>query len=468
MSVKSNTPNRRVEPLEVCNPEAVRTALAAGASASAETVRELLYKADSLAGLTPEEVAVLLQVQAPGLREEIIEAGRKVHQKRYGRRVRLSAPVCPSNRCVDDCLYCPLRRSNTRLRRNASTSRELQRDILSLLDEGHRYIALVFGDDRSGVPYVRDMISASFGARSGSRQVQRLDLNVNPVKPEDLPQLHLSSRFGAYHVFQETYDPETYTALHPSGPKADYEARLLCHDRALQAGLPEVGLGVLLGAYDFRFDVVALMGHLQHLQTTYHSRAYAITYPRMIPVAGAPASQGPERQISDEDFIFVVATTRLAAPALDIILSTPAPSDVRRRLYACGASQVSVGTASYPGVYTADGDPSAAGGLSIGRPRALEDLVYRMAEVGFIPNLCVTSAAEVKRTPAGEFSVIERDGANALLALKEYVMDYASPETRLIGERLIQSELAKLPKKLRDMTLDLMEEAEAGFRGQVL
>jgi 2-iminoacetate synthase len=387
--------------------------------------------------------------------------------------VSLCTPVCPTNRCVSDCLYCPLRRSNSALRRSVSTVRDLQGEIIGLLDEGYRHVLLVFGDDRSGVHYVHDMLGAAYGARSGSRQLQRVDLNVDPMDVPALRELKSAATLGLFHVYQETYEPAQYAHLHPGGPKADYAWRLTAHDRALEAGLDGIGLGVLLGAGDARFDVVALLSHAQYLTREYGAHPQAISYPRMIPSPGAPASGDPERQMSDAAFLYVVAVTRLAAPYTDLVLSTPASAELRRDLYAHGISRVSVGSLSYPGTYTRDGDPTAGGDLTIGRPRALEPLVYRMAEGGFVPNFCAACFAQRRRAALREeTSPLELARAhcapNALLSLKEYLMDYASPPTRAVGDRLIQQELARLPEAARATTLGLMEEAEAGLRGQLL
>lgn len=470
--LEMNSPGVDIDPLEICNPEQINELLREGAEARPDEVRDLIQSAASLNGLQPCEVAILIQVTDKDLRREILAAAQALHEQGFGRRVRLSAPVCPSNVCINDCLYCPLRRSNARLRRRPSNDREVQREAVALLDEGHKHFGLVFGDDGSGVSYVRQMITATLGVHSGLRQVRRLDLNLNALNTYDLQQMHPGSRLGTYHVFQETYHRPTYTLLHPDGPKADYDWRLTCHHKAFQAGLREVGLGLLLGAYDFRFDVVALIGHLRHLYTSYSQMVHAITYPRMVPAAQAPASQDPERQISDEDFLFIVAVTRLAAPRTEIVQCTPTTSGTRRQLYAVGISEVSAGSSSYPGVYTSGGNPRSAGLLTIGRPRALEELVYRMCEGGFVPNFSVAHAHE--RPTQGlqpysrQFSDAHARTVNALLALKEYLMDYASPATREIGERLINSQLAKLPAAEREVTLELMEEAEAGLRDQML
>ena len=457
----------------ICDPALIGDWLAAGAGADKQAVRDLLQRAKAMKGLSPAEAAVLIQVDDPGLREEITSAARKVHETSYGRRIGVFAPVCPTNRCVDDCLYCPLRRGNARLRRTKATTRDIQREIVGLLDEGHRHVLLVFGNDRSGIHYVRDMIWSTYGARSGMRQIQRVDLNMDPVPGDDLRQITDAAALGTYHVFQETYDPRTYAKLHPSGPKSDYAWRLTCHDRAIEIGLEDVGLGVLLGAHDYRFDVTALVAHTGHLEDTYGQLPVAITYPRMIAAPNAPASQETARQFSDEDFKFVVAVTRLALPYTHITLSTPATREVRIELYTIGVSAVSVGSQSYPGVYTADGDPEAAGALRIGRPRALEELVYRMCEAGFLPNFCVgcyvkRRRAAIRAEDSPLERIRERCAPNALLCLKDYLMDYASSETQNIGGRLIQQELAKLPEKLRGTILELMEEAEAGIRGQLL
>lgn len=457
----------------ICDPSRIGQMLEQSAGADEAVVRDLLYRASSMNGLTPEEAAALIQITDPNLRQAVLDAARKVHEASYGHRIYLMAPVCPTNRCVDDCLYCPMRRGNARLKRTHATTRDIQREIIPLLDEGHKHFLLVFGNDRSGMAYVRDMVWSSFGARSGTRRVHRLDVNLDPTPGEDLRQLQDVAPLGTYHVFQETYQPDQYAVLHPSGPKSDYAWRLTCHNRAVEAGLFDVGLGVLLGAGDWRFDVVAALAHAEHLKSEYGYGPVSITYPRMLAAAGAPASQEPHRQVSDEDFLYVVSVTRLALPYTHVTLCTPALRETRLQLYHQGVSTVSVGSASYPGVYTADGDPAAGGQLRIGRPRALEELVYRMCDAGVVPSFCAAcygnrDRALVREDMTPQERVARHCTPNALITLKEYLMDHASPETRTVGERLIQRELARLPEKIRAATLELMEEAEAGFRGQLL
>lgn len=456
----------------ICNPAAIARWLETGEAATVEAVREILAKAAAGRGLAPAEVALLIQVSDPGLQREVLDTARQLHQKQYGGRINLMAPVCPNNRCINECLYCPLRRSNSHLQRKMSTTRDLQREVLGLLDEGYRHLMLVFGDDRSGLPYIRDMVWAAHGARTGIRQIQRVDINVNALRPEELQDLREASRLGTYHVYQDTYDPDVYRELHPAGPKADYERRLACHDLAAEAGFTNLGLGVLLGLADFRFEITALIAHVEHLERTYAVAPNAISFPRLIAAPHAPASQDPARQVSDEDFCFIVAVARLARPRIDIILSTPAQSEVRRKLYALGVSSVSVGSLSYPGVYSGDGEPTAKGTLTIGRPRALETLVYRMSEVGFVPNFCASCyPAPEGGTPdqrLGRTCTDERCAANALLSFKEYLLDHASPGTQTLGEQVLQRELARLPEDVRNLTLDLLEEIEAGMRRPTL
>jgi 2-iminoacetate synthase len=454
----------------ICNPDRIREMLAATGEPDRRTIQDLLHAAVAMEGLEPEGVAVLAQAEDPALRKLVLDAARKVHARAYGRRISLVAPICPTNRCVNDCAYCPLRQSNARLRRNFSSSRDTQREVVALLDEGYRHVNLVFGDDRSGVHYVRDSIWATYGARSGLRQVQRVDFNVNPLRVTELQQLRQAGRLGTYHVYQETYDPVAYAALHPLGPKADYALRLACHDIAFSAGLNEMGLGVLLGAGELRFDLVALIAHARHLESAYGVPPRSITLPRMVASPGAPGSREDSRQVSDDDLRYVFAVMRLAAPFVDLVLCTPAAREVRMDLYSLGVSQVSVGSASYPGVYSESGETGTTGGLTIGRPRGLESLVYRMAESGFVPNFCVNCYTPRRRSTTMEEAhpkpcVGERCSANALLGLKEYMMDYATPETQTVGARLIQQELARLPEAVRESTLELMEETEAGIRG---
>ena len=459
--------------LRICDPTKIRGHLQQATEAAPEAIREALARAKGLAGLHAPDVAALLQVRDPALRAEILDTAGGVHEQTYGRRIRLVAPVCPTNRCVNDCEYCPLRRSNARLRRDARSTHSLQRDIAALLDEGYRQVQLVFGDDRSGIHYVRDNVWAAYGTRSGHRQLQLVDINLNPPRATDLQQLKTSGRLGTYSVLQETYDPGTYAALHPDGPKSDYAWRITGHDRAFQVGIEDVGIGVLLGLGDYRFDVLATLSHSEYLKGAYGKGPNTISYPRLLPSPGAPASLDTTHAVSDDDLCFVVAVTRLADPHTHIVLSTPAPRDVRIRLYGLGVSQVIVGSSSYPGVYTGDGLSQAGGTLTIGRSRALENLVYRMCEAGFVPNLCVACYMPQRRRSAAsaasrEFAQPQRCLANSLLALKEYGMDYASADTQAVIERLVQRDLGQLSEGLRNLTLELMEEAEAGLRGQIV
>jgi len=457
---------------EVCPPDAITELLASGRGADRDAIGEILLKARDMDGLAPEQVACLIQVDDPDARAEIMDSARHVHETAYGRRIAISTPVCPTNRCINDCLYCPLRRSNTRLRRTSSTVSDLQREVTALLREGHRQLNLVFGDDRSGIHYVRDMMLAASGTRSGIEQVVRVDLNINAMQPAQLHELTTVAALGTYHAFQETYHPETYARLHPDGPKSNFAWRISCHDRTHQAGIHDVGLGVLLGAYDYRYDVVAILNHAQYLTARYGEPPTAITYPRLVSTSVAPASQETRWQVRDDDFVFIAAVTRLAAPRTAIVLCTPVMREVRRDLYGLGVSEVSVGSLSYPGAYTADGDPEVAGALTIARPRAMEMLVYRLCEAGFVPDLCSTQRSPrdrvVQAHGALESTTAERRAANSLLSLREYTMDYASPDTKRVADAVVQRELARLPRRVRSQTLQLMVQAEAGLRRQTL
>lgn len=455
----------------ICAPAQIEALLAAGKEVSPSGVRDLLYQARLLKGLLPAEVAALIQVSDPVLRGEITAAAREVHQQAYGRRLGLFAPVCPTNRCVDDCVYCPLRRSNVALRRTMANARDVQREVRDLLAEGHRRLSLVFGNDRSGLPYIRDMLDAACSAAHGNRRPQRVDLNLDPLPYNELQHLRHPA-LGTYHVFQETYEPGQYALLHPAGAKADYAARLTCHDQAIEAGLQEIGLGILLGAGAYTFDLVALIAHARHLVETYGVGPHTLSFPRMVPAAGAPVSQEPQRQVSDEDFVFITAVARLARPHTGLILSTPAKSETRRELYSTGISEVMVGASSYPGVYTEDGDPEGAGRLVIGRPRPLEAVIYRMCEYGFLPNLCTSCYAKRRREALLGANPSSATGGfceqNALLALEEYLMDHASAQTRVLCERTIQAELGRMTERTREEVLERIEEIEAGMRDTLM
>lgn len=453
----------------ICNPEALRGLLANGSGAAPDTIADLLYHAERARGLEPAEIATLLGVQDPALRERIKQSARRLHERLFARRIRIQTPVCPTNRCVNECLYCPLRQSNARLRRNTTSDRDLRREVTALMDEGYRHLTLVCGDEEDGLGRVLDWLGGTRGLRSGRRWIARVDLNLNASAPADLQALAATQQVGTYHLYQETYDPERYAELHVAGPKRDYAWRLTSHDRACEAGLTDVGLGVLLGAHDPVFEVLALLCHVQYLEAAHGARV-VLAYPRLIPLPDAPLPGEPAWLVGDDTFGFLVAVTRLAAPLTDIILSTPAPSEVRRQLYALGISQVSVGSLSYPGVYS---DETPTGALAIGRPRNLERLVYRLCEFGFVPDFCVETYHQGAVTMTREEAQdperpMARVAADALLALNEYALDYASPETQAVVAGVIQDGLALLPRKVRDLTLELLEEIETGLRRQML
>jgi 2-iminoacetate synthase len=299
-----------------------------------------------------------------------------------------------------------------------------------------------------------------------------VDVNLNPLQPTEIQVLQSAENMGTYHVYQETYHPRRYAELHPDGPKADYNWRITAHDRAVEAGMAQLGLGVLLGAHDYRYDITGLVAHARHLLSLNSQLSLSVTLPRMLASPGAPASHETHDLVDDEELKFIVAITRLALPNAAIVMCTPAERETRIALYGLGVSEVSVGSLSYPGTYTEDGVTEGGPRLRIGRPRALEVLVYRMCAAGFVPDICAGDTVNhyrvaLKRARGEQISPAERRTANSLLGLREYLMDYASPETARLGEAVIQRELAALPADLREMTLKLMEEAEAGLRGQI-
>jgi 2-iminoacetate synthase len=431
---------------QVIDEASISESLDAAQTPDAARLSELLAKARERHGLTRDEVAELVRVTEPDAVEAIFEAAREVKSRIYGERVVLFAPLYVSNECVGNCLYCGYRRDNTELERRTLSEEEIGAEVRWLIDHGYKRLLLVFGEHHCND--VHAMVRATesvYRTRRGNGEIRRVNINAAPLSYEDFCVLKPAG-IGTFQVFQETYHRETYRQAHPSGPKADYDWRLTVWDRCFPSGIDDMGLGVLFGLYDWRWDLLALLDHAAYLDRTYGVGPHTLSVPRLEPALNAPWANHPPAPVSDDEFKRIVALIRLAVPYTGMILSTRETPDMRRECMRLGISQISAGSRTSPGGYTdhhADEDERQ---FTIGDHRTLDEVMHDLCVMGYLPSFC-TACYRSGRT-GQNFMALAKPGTihlmclpNALLTFKEYLLDYASPTTREAGEKIIQRHL---------------------------
>ena len=448
------------------NYEQIQSALDQPAPGSA-LVRDVLARAAELQGLTPGEVALLTRVTDPRLLEELFAAARAVKETIYGRRLVLFAPLYISNHCQNECLYCGFRRNNIGMQRTSLSQAQIAEEVRCLTASGHKRVLLVAGEQegKGALRFALDSIETIYACREEGREIRRVNVNIAPLETDGFRQL-AASRIGTYQLFQETYHPETYARMHPGGPKADYLYRLMCMHRAMQAGINDVGLGVLFGLHDWRFELLALMQHARELETTFGAGPHTISVPRIEPAHGSALAGSPPAGVNDGDFLKLIAILRLAVPYTGIILSTRETPEVRRAGFALGVSQISAGSRTTPGGY-GDEDNENSGQFSLGDHRSLDEVIRDIAQLGYIPSFC-TACYRLGRT-GRDFMDLARPGAikahcdpNALATFQEYLNRFASDETRRIGDLLIKHHLQTLDAPVAAIARELLARMAAG------
>jgi 2-iminoacetate synthase len=335
----------------------------------ASRVREILARSLDLKGLPLEDVAVLANVSDPVLLGEMFEAARCVKQRIYGNRLVIFAPLYVSNLCANECTYCAFRTRNTQIRRRALTQEEIAEETLVLVRQGHKRVLLVAGESypNEGFNYVLKSIATVYATREGKGEIRRINVNVAPLGVEEFRQLK-DAGIGTYQLFQETYHRETYARLHLSGPKRDYDWRVTAMHRAMEAGLGDVGVGVLFGLFDWRFDLLALLQHARYLEQHFGVGPHTMSVPRLEPASGSDLASQPPYPVSDVDFRKIVAILRLAVPYTGIIMSTRETPNIRRETFSLGVSQISAGSRTNPGGYT---EEKRGEGISSARSRCV-------------------------------------------------------------------------------------------------
>jgi len=455
------------------NAEEITSALDAHIREDATLIREVLAKSRELKGLTANEVAALLQVKDPALVEELYAAARWVKEAIYGKRIVLFAPLYISNYCGNSCSYCAFSKDNKTLKRRALSVDEIKREAEVLIEQGHKRILMVAGESYPrGLDYVMEALEAIYSLKIGNGEIRRINVNLAPLRVDEFRRLH-EIGIGTYQLFQETYQRDVYAAVHLSGKKRDMDWRLSGPDRAMQAGIDDIGLGALLGLGDWRFDVLALMKHAEHLESTYGAGCHTISVPRIEPAHGSDFSNSPLNPVSDEDFKRLVAILRLAVPYTGIIMSTRETAEMRRETLALGVSQISAGSRTNPGGYAAQLDQDAEdfdeSQFSLGDHRSLDEVVRELAALDYTPSFC-TACYRNGRTGedfmhwAKTADIKQKCGPNSVGTFMEYLLDYAKPETASAGEQAIERDLAEMGTEERRVSDVILDRIRSGKR----
>lgn len=435
-------------------------------------VRDILAKSLALTRLEPEETAVLLNVQDPALWAEIFEAAPRVKQQVYGPRIVTFAPLYCSNLCTNSCVYCAFRAENKAVRRRTLDMGEVRAETRALVSTGHKRLVIVYGEHPStGVDYIAETIRTVYDTKAGHGEIRRVNVNAAPMRIEALRQLK-EVGIGTFQVFQETYHHDTYRVVHPRGVKADYPWRLYALHRAQEAGVDDVAIGALFGLYDWRFEVMGLLAHAIELEQKFGGVGpHTISFPRIEPAAATPFNQDTPWKVSDRDFLRLVAVLRLSVPYTGMIVTAREPASIRRRAIRLGCTQTDASSRIGIGAYAEpeEQQQEERQQFMLGDSRRLDEVVHELAEMGYLTSFC-TAGYRCGRT-GSYFMDIAKQGKvhqfcipNAILTMKEYLLDYASDETRQAGEKLLEERKKDVPQKLRPALEERLGRIENGER----
>ncbi len=435
-----------------------------------QRVRDVISKSLEKHRLTLEETAVLINSAGTGLVEEIRQGARELKEKVYGNRIVLFAPLYVGNRCTNNCQYCGFRISNRDAVRKTLSDEEIIREVEALEDNGQKRLILVYGEHPEYSPeFIAHTVKIVYGVKKGHGEIRRVNINAAPLDIEGF-RIVGESGIGTYQIFQETYHPEAYKWYHLGGKKKDYEWRITALDRAQEAGIDDVGIGALFGLYDWRFEVLGLVRHANHLEACYNVGPHTISFPRIKDALSLNIDG--RYQTSDEDFKKLVAILRLAVPYTGLILTAREAPDVRREVLQYGVSQIDGGTKLELGSYSESQNEVQnlnREQFRINDPRSLSEVIDELLVNDYLPSFC-TSCYRMGRTGEHfmEFSVpgfIKRFCTpNAILTLSEYICDYATDEVAGKGWKVIEKNLQKLEPAVMEKTKEKIERIKSGER----
>ena len=413
-------------------------------------IESIIEKARLGNGLSHREAAVLLDCGFEDLNEKIFKLAEEIKERFYGNRIVMFAPLYLSNYCVNGCVYCPYHLQNKHIARKKLTQEEIRREVMALQDMGHKRLALETGEDpiNSPIEYVLESIKTIYDVKHKNGAIRRVNVNIAATSVENYRKLH-EAGIGTYILFQETYHKESYEMLHPTGPKHNYTYHTEAMDRAMEGGIDDVGIGVLFGLERYRYELTGLLMHAEHLEAAYGVGPHTISVPR-IRHADDIDAESFNNGIDDETFAKIVACIRIAVPYTGMIISTRESQACREKVLKLGVSQISGGSRTSVGGYDKlELEDHKSEQFDVSDKRSLDEIVHWLMEMGHVPSFC-TACYREGRT-GDRFMMLLKSGQiincchpNALITLKEYLMDYASEETRALGENMIAKELDKV------------------------
>ena len=422
------------------------------------------------AGLTHREASVLLACEIPEKIEKMYEIAEEIKLAFYGNRIVIFAPLYLSNYCVNGCLYCPYHLKNKTIPRKKLTQEEIRAEVIALQDMGHKRLAIEAGEDpvNNPIEYILESIRTIYSIQHKNGAIRRVNVNIAATTVENYRKLH-DAGIGTYILFQETYNKKGYEELHPTGPKRDYAYHTEAMDRAMEGGIDDVGLGVLFGLEGYKYEFAGLIMHAEHLEAVHGVGPHTISVPR-VKHADDIDPAAFDNSIDDDTFAKITACIRLAVPYTGMIISTRESEEVRSKLLRLGISQVSGGSRTSVGGYTEAERPHDTEQFDVSDQRSLDEVVRWLMDMGHIPSFC-TACYREGRT-GDRFMALCKSGQilncchpNALMTLTEYLVDYASDETKAVGYETLEKELERIPKaKVKEIARQNIADIKASNR----
>lgn len=433
-------------------------------------IEEILQKADEGRGITHREAAVLMECDDKSTIERIFAIAKSIKERIYGKRIVLFAPLYLSNHCINGCTYCPYHATNRTIPRRKLTQEQIAAEVIALQDMGHKRLALEAGEHpiHSSIDYILESIDTIYSIRHRNGAIRRVNVNIAATTVENYRRLH-DAGIGTYILFEETYNHEVYNKLHPSGPKSDWKYHTEAIDRAMEGGIDDVGIGALFGLTDYRYDLIGILMHAEHLEARFGVGPHTISVPRIRPADDIDITKFPNA-VTDDIFRRIVAILRIAVPYTGMIISTRESEQSRKEVLEIGVSQISGGSKTSVGGYADSLTSEGSEQFDISDNRTLDQVVGWLISLGYIPSFC-TACYREGRT-GDRFMGLAKSGAignccapNALMTLKEYLCDYASSATLSMAESVIETELHKIPsQKVREITEHAIKQIALGKR----
>ncbi|MBQ7260857.1 MAG: [Lachnospiraceae bacterium] len=418
----------------------------------AALIDEILERASARKGLSHRDASVLLACEDEERIQRIYDLAEQIKKDFYGNRIVLFAPLYLSNYCVNSCLYCPYHIKNRHIARKKLTLEEVKREVEALQDMGHKRLAIESGEDpvNNPIEYILDCIDAIYSVKHKNGAIRRVNVNIAATTVENYQRLKAAG-IGTYILFQETYNKKNYEILHPAGPKHDYAYHTEAMDRAMEGGIDDVGIGVLFGLDNYAYEFAGLLMHAEHLEAVHGVGPHTISVPRVKPADDIDPNAF-DNSLSDEMFCKIAACIRIAVPYTGMIISTRESAEVREKIIRLGVSQISGGSRTSVGGYAEKERPHDTEQFEVSDERTLDEVVNWLMKTGYIPSFC-TACYREGRT-GDRFMSLCKSGQiqncchpNALMTLKEFLIDYASEDTRRTGEVMIEREIANIPKE---------------------